>query len=146
MWAGSHTLRLRPASGGAITIHDGLDLPNDLCQPTGVTSDLPNVEEWLAASEGLIVSPVAQLTNSNLSARYWDIELGPECYVGDNPPGSPAIAFSAGEHHRLYEVQIGNDTILVATWGAGYGGEGDEVLDQLNPLTDELVQSMTSPE
>jgi hypothetical protein len=146
MWAGSHTLRLRPASGGAITIHDGLDLPNDLCQPTGVTSDLPNVEEWLAGSEGLIVSPVAQLTNSNLSARYWDIELGPDCYVGDDPPGSPAIAFSAGEHHRLYEVQVGNDTILVATWGAGYGGEGDEVLDQLNPLTDELVRSMTNPE
>ena len=92
------------------------------------------------------MSPVAQLTNSNLSARYWDIELGPDCYVGDDPPGSPAIAFSAGEHHRLYEVQVGNDTILVATWGAGYGGEGDEVLDQLNPLTDELVRSMTNPE
>jgi len=144
MWTGSHTFRLRPVTGGAITIHDGLDLPNDLCQPTGVVQDLPNVEEWINGSEGLIVSPVVQLTSSNVSVRYWDIELGPDCYVGDNPPGNPAISFSAGEHHRLYEVQVGDDTILVATWGAGYGGEGDEVLDQLNPWTDDLVRSITS--
>ena len=152
MWDGSHTLRLRPQTGGAITIHDGQDLPNDLCQPTGVVPDLPNVEDWINGSEGLIVSPMVQLTSSTVSVRYWDIELGPDCYAGEEPPGGPAIYFSAGEHHRLYEVQVGNDvdgtletdTMLVATWGRGYQGEGDEVLDTLNPLTDELVRSITS--
>lgn len=153
MWDGFHTFRLRPQTGGAITIHDGQDLPNDLCQPTGVVPDLPDVEEWINGSEGLIVSPMVQLTSGSLSARYWDIELGPNCFAGGDAPGSPAIVFSAGEHHRLYEVQVGKDvggtleidTVLVATWGSGYQGEGDNVLDQLNPRTDELVRSITSP-
>ena len=153
MWPGSHTFRLRPQTGGAVTIHDGLNLPNDLCQPTGVVPDLPDVEAWLAGSEGLIVSPVVQLTSGSLSARYWDIELGPDCFAGGSAPGDPAIIFSAGEHHRLYEVEVAKDvdgtlqvdTLLVATWGSGYQGEGDVVLDRLNPLTDELVRSITSP-
>ena len=144
IWEGSHTLRLRPQTGGAITIHDGQGLPNDLCDPTGALPDLPNVEEWLAGSVGLTVSPMVQLTGSTLSVRYWDIELGPDCYAGGDVPGSPAIVFSTGEHHRLYEVQVGSDTMLVATWGRGYQGEGDNVLDSLNPLTDELVRSFTS--
>ena len=59
-------------------------------------------------------------------------------------PRKPGYNFSAGEHHRLYEVQVGNDTILVRHLGAGYGGEGDEVLDQLYSLTDDLVRSITS--
>jgi len=153
MWDGFHTFRLRPQTGGAITIHDGQDMPNDLCQPTGVVPDLPDVEDWINGSEGLIVAPVVQLTSGSLSVRYWDIELGPDCFAGGDVPGSPAIAFSAGEHHRLYEVQVAKDvdgtleidTVLVATWGAGYGGEGDNVLAHLNPLTDELVRSVTSP-
>ena len=146
MWDGFHTFRLRPQTGGAVTIHDGHNLPNDLCHPTGVVPDLPNVEAWIADSDGLIVSPMLQLTSSIVTVRYWDIELGSDCFAGGDPPGSPAINFSAGEHHRLYEVQVGDDTILVATWGSGYGGEGDNVLDRLNPLIDELVGSITSPE
>ena len=59
-----------------ITIHDGLDLPNDLCQPTGVVPDLPDVEDWINGSEGLIVSPMVQLTSGSLSARYWDMSSG----------------------------------------------------------------------
>ena len=92
MWPGSHTFRLRPVTGGAITIHDGLNLPNDLCQPTDVTPDLPNVEEWIAGSEGLIVSPMVQLTSSNVSPRGTrDIQLGQDCYVGDNPPAEARL-------------------------------------------------------
>jgi hypothetical protein len=145
IWDGSHTFRIRPATGGAITIHDGNGLPNDLCDTTGALPDLPNVEEWLAGSEGLTVSPMVQLTGSVLSVRYWDIELGSDCYPRGALPGNLAINFSVGEHHRLYEVQVGTDTMLVVTWGSGYGGVGDDVLDQLNALTDELVRSFASP-
>ena len=156
----THSFRLRPDmdSGGAITIHDDVRLMNDICHPTGAIQDVPPsidaVGEWLEASDGLTVSsgPAGALyTVDNAgyirlpAARRWDIELGPNCYQGDEPPpGEPVVWFQAGEHHRVYAIETDNrdDVIVMFTWGAGYGGDGDEVLDELNVFTDRLVDSI----
>ena len=80
------------------------------------------------------------------SPSGWDIELGSSCYSRSAaPPGKPLAWFSAGEHHRVYEVVISPELrLLVFTWGDGYGGEGDDVLDTLNPLADELVKQLAT--
>lgn len=152
--ADQHTLRIRPSSEGAITFHDDIALPNDLCHPTGTLPDVPDdVEAWLS-TRGVTVSAPDFVGDSTLHASFWDIELGPNCISSaDEAPGSPTIAFSAGERHRIYRVlvpvrdpsrpgAINADPMLIVTWGAGYGGVGDEVLDRLNSLTDSLVTSI----
>ena len=144
--AGSSTTRLRPTSGGAITIHDGAALPNNLCHPTGVITKAPNdVEAYLRkSSPDMSVTATQQLG----SVRYWDVTLGSKCYSGDTPPGSPDIWFSAGERHRVFAIPVVTPrsqltrTLIAFTWGNGYGGEGDEVLQQLNPMANALVQSI----
>ncbi len=138
---GSRSLRLRPTSLGAITFHDAAALPNNFCHPTGVITRLPgDVQRWLRkGGSDVTVSPTQHLG----SVSYWDLTLGPRCYSGEEPPGQPEIYFSAGEHHRVFEIPITGDVSVVAfTWGSGYGGEGDDVLAQLNPLANTLVQSI----
>jgi hypothetical protein len=153
IWTGGHTFRLRDERSGAVTFHDDAALPNDLCHPTGTIKDVPDVEAWLSTS-GMTVSPKQKVGDSTMSPAYWDIVLGPECFSGgETPPGDPVVLFSAGEHHRIYAVNIpdtldpestdiSTDLVLVFTWGAGYGGEGDQVLATLNPLIDRLVESI----
>ena len=142
---GDQVLRLLPLSGGAITIHAQDNLPNDLCHPTDVIREAPaDVNAWLNASApDMTVSEEVQIHRGLASSiRYWDITLGPKCYSnGEAPQGNPTIWFQAGEHHRVYEVNLSPQLrLLVFTWGAGYGGQGDNVLDSINPLTNELVK------
>ena len=55
----------------------------------------------------------------------------------------PAFWFQANEHHRIYAIPTGDDTIIGVTWGNAVGGEGEEFLDEMNAATDDLVRSMT---
>jgi hypothetical protein len=148
LWTGGGTFRLRDERSGAVTFHDDTVLPDNLCHPTGTIDDVPALfEDWLTADDGITVSASHQLMDA-VSAVYWDIELAPSCDASDagDVAGHPVISFSAGEHHRIYRVDLGNaggsDQVLVVTWGAGYGGEGDQVLATLNPLIDRLVESI----
>ena len=157
-----HTFRMRDPTSGVITIHDDVRLVNDICHPTGVIQDVPrSLEEigaWLESSEGLAVTTPGEIgepsgylytpDNAGLirlgAVKYWDIELGSDCYADDaQPPGDPVVWFSAGERHRVYGITTDSqsDVIIAFTWGAGYGGEGDEVLDAMHPLTDLLVET-----
>ena len=156
----THSFRITDdVSSDAITFHDDARLPNDLCNPTASTRDVPvDIGAWLAQNEGVTVSPVTPLTDSTPGPRYWDVELGPSCYAsGSAPPGVPAIWFQAGERHRVYAVPVSHpvpgvsggvegDTMIVITWGSGFGGEGDEALDRLNPITNILVRSIQQAE
>ena len=147
LWSDQNTLRLRDP--GAITFHDDAPLTNDICHPTGVIPDIPDgadaIGTWLESSDGLTVSPESIVSIGDSSqAHYWDVELGSDCVGGGEAPGGPVVSFSAGEHHRVYAVPLGDDWIVVFTWGAGYGGEGDEVLQVLNPLADAIVGSMVA--
>lgn len=143
-WTGGGTFRLRPGTnGGAITFHDDVALLNDICEPTRTLEDVPDdVAAWLAVADQLSVSEPQTLGN----ATYWDIELGGFCqpFGVEQLPESPVVWFNTREHHRIYDIVIGDDHVLIFTWGAGYNGEGDEVLTALNPLTDELVGSIQS--
>lgn len=145
---GPHMLRIRPHAG-AVTILDDAKLFADPCHPdAGDIADEPStpdaVAAWLANSSGLEVSAPIELTVDGRAARAWDVGLSATCWDGSsNGPGpSTSIFFSAMEHHRVYAVPTGQDTIVIFTWGAGYGGEGEGRLSALNTWTDQLVASM----
>jgi hypothetical protein len=143
----AHAMRIRPGQG-ALTFHDGVGLPADLCHPEkGLLSRLPStpqaVGEWLAATKGLTLSRLPDLAVDGRTALRWDVALGPACYSGDGTFAStPVVWFHAKEHHRLYAVPTGKGTILIATWGAGYNGEGEGILPAVNSWADELVKSL----
>lgn len=141
------TFRIRPASTGAITFHDDVRLTDDICHPTGVITDPPPspeaVGEWLRSSDGLTVSEPTEMIVDGRTAMYYDIQLSASCEIpGDPMPGRPVVWFNVNERHRVYAVPSGDDLIIVFTWGAGYQGEGDEILDDLNLATDDLVRSI----
>ena len=144
----SHSFRLRPLRG-AITFHDDARLQADLCQSTGVLTDVPATPEavgqWLRSDQGVSVSEPMALTVDGRTALAFDVLLGPDCYDGsaESVPGHPVIALARNERHRIYAVPTGGDTIIIVTWGAGYQGEGEEQLDELNAATDDLVESIT---
>jgi hypothetical protein len=145
----AHGLRLSPGEG-AITIHDGIGLPADLCHPEGAPLSRPfaspeAVGEWLAATAGLTVSPATRQLVDGGSALSWDVGLASTCYLSDvGPPSGPAVWFQANEHHRIYAVSSVNGAILFVTWGAGYHGEGEDVLPAVNSLADLIVASIVT--
>jgi hypothetical protein len=131
---------------GIATFHDDVNVPDDLCEPTSVIS-LPATPEavaaWLTGASGATVSEPAELIVGGLRALAFDVALGSGCYSGGEPPAAgSAFWFQAGEHHRVYAIPTGDDTILAVTWGTGFGGEGEEFLDTANAAFDELIRSM----
>jgi hypothetical protein len=141
------TFRIRPgSSAGAITFHDDARLTDDICNPTGVLTDLPAtpeaVGEWLRASDGLTVSEPTEMTVDGRTAMYYDIQVGENCEINTDMPGDPTVVFDRNERHRVYAVPSGDDLVIVFTWGAGYQGVGDEVLPRLNLATNDLVRSI----
>jgi hypothetical protein len=131
---------------GIATFHDDVMVPDDLCEPTSVIS-LPTTPEavaaWLTGASGATVSEPAELIVAGRRALAFDVALGPGCYSGGEPPAAgSAFWFQAGEHHRVYAIPTGDDTILAVTWGTAFGGEGEEFLDTANAAFDELVRSM----
>lgn len=141
----NHNLRLRPQYG-AVVIQDQAVLPADECHPEkGAISDVPATPQavgtWLA--KGLKVSSPVRLIVDGRVALRWDVYVPKTgCTLTDTPAGSPAAWFNPGEHHRVYAVPTGTDTILITTWGAGYQGEGEELLPQLNSWTDAFVRAL----
>ena len=104
------------------------------------------VGDWLAATKGLVISRLSNMTVDGRTALRWDVAVGPSCYSGNGsfPLSSmaPEVWFQAGEHHRIYAVPTARGTtLLVITWGTGYGGEGEDVLPAVNAWADELVKS-----
>jgi hypothetical protein len=145
IWPGGGTFRLRDDRTGAVTFHDDVPLLDDFCHPTGTLPDVPDdVGAWLTGSDGLTVSASHTVDGAESGRTYWDIKLGAKCPAAgiDQLPEGPVVNFSQGERHRVYDVKVGNDHIVVFTWGAGYQGEGDQVLSTLNPLINRLVASI----
>jgi hypothetical protein len=144
----THAMRLQPGQG-ALVFQDGVGLPSDLCHPDkGLLTTLPatpqGVGDWLAATKGLTISRLPNITVDGRTALSWDIALAASCYsgLGAFSDGQPVVWFEAGEHHRLYAVPTGNGTILLSTWGAGYQGQGENVLPAVNVWSDALVRTL----
>ena len=53
-----------------------------------------------------------------------------------------AFWFQTNEHHRIYAIPTGADTIIAVTWGNDFGGAGEEFLNEMNAATDDIVRSM----
>jgi hypothetical protein len=142
------TFRIRPfadaaraAAKGAITVHDGIDLPDNFCHPGGASAatGVADVRARIARSTGMTVSPEQTLTTAaGVPVSYWDVLMGSGCteWLGT------VIGLNAGEHHRIYAIQAPHGTIVAITWGSGYDGNGDDQLQWLNPAANDLVASL----
>ena len=151
LWDDHKTLRVKldVASGtaaGAVTIHDDVTLAADLCDGTqGVISDVPAsvaaVGTWLTSSSGLTVSAGQPIEVDGRQGMSWDIGFPAGCATNGNAVGA-VVGFDTGEHHRVYAIPTGNDVIIAFTWGAGYQGQGEEKLADINAWADQLIASM----
>ena len=129
-----------------MTIHDDVSLAADLCDASkGLISDVPNsvaaVGSWLTSSTGLVMSAGTPIEVDGRQGMSWDMSLPIGC-ADNGGPSNAVVSFQAGEHHRVYAIPTGTDTIIVFTWGAGYGGAGEEKLSDINAWADQLVASM----
>jgi hypothetical protein len=143
----AHTLRIRPASG-ALTFHDGIGLPSDLCHPEkGLLARLPGTPQavgaWLSSTKGLGLSRRPDMSVASGVVLSWDVSIAATCYTGSGPfTKAPDVWTQANEHHRLYAVPTGTGTILIITWANGYNGQGEDVLPAVNAWADELVRTI----
>ncbi len=151
LWTDHKTLRFKldVASGtaaGAVTIHDDVSLAANLCDASkGLISDVPTsvaaVGAWLTKSTGLTVSGGTAITVDGRQGMWWDVALPAGC-ADTGGASNAVVGFEAGEHHRVYAIPTGADTIIAFTWGSGYGGAGEEKLSDINAWADKLVASM----
>jgi hypothetical protein len=131
--ASGHTWRLWSQGAWAVTFHDDVLLPTDLCAPTSGLAPLPATPDaimaWLAASSGTTLSAPVTLQVDGRTATAWDVSFGPACQ-GNR---SADVYVSANEQHRFYAIPTGTDTILAITW------------DTAAAPADKLVESLTFP-
>jgi hypothetical protein len=143
----SNNFRVNDFTYGVATFYDGANVVDDLCNPTTLISIPATPEDvgtWLTGATGLTVSDPMEVSVDDSTALAWDIALGDSCVSGGDPPiPDSAFWFQAGEHHRIYAIPTGDDTILGVTWGNDFGGAGEEYLDEMNAAIDDLVGSMT---
>lgn len=141
----AHSLRVRPATGGAITIHHDAALADDLCHPTALVGDMDSpaeVRAWLQTSPGLTLGPERQLSMAGGGAALaWDIALADDCWIGEQGEVGEIVWLAAGETPRVFAIPFENDVLVAITWGAGPDGD----FDQVNPIADALVRSMAAP-
>lgn len=141
-----HSLRIRPATGGAITIHHDAALADDLCHPAGLVGDLDSpadVRAWLQSSPGVRLGPERALPLADGGAALaWDIELADDCWTGKMGEVGEIVWLAAGESPRVFAIPFENDVLVALTWGAGSDGD----FDQINPIADALVQSIAPAE
>ncbi len=143
----SHSFRIDP-EGGAVTFHDGVGLPADLCHPqSGLLDSVPatpqEVADWLGATPGLTLSAPTDFGVDGRRAQSWDIYLSPSCYIGDAAPfPGPSVWFQGNEHHRVYAIPTPSGVMLAFTWPSGYRGAGEDTLPAVNSWTDELLGSI----
>jgi hypothetical protein len=131
---------------GIVTFYDDVRVVDDVCNPTALI-DTPasptDVGTWLSGAAGATVGEPIELIIQGRPALAFDVALGEECVTGSEPPiPGNAFWFQAGEHHRVYAIPTGDDTILGVTWGTEFGGAGEEFLDTLHAAVDDLVRSM----
>lgn len=141
----SSQFRINDFEYGVATFYDDVQILDDLCDPTGlitIPSTPEEVEAWLTESVGLTVSDPIALTVDGRTAAGWDVELGESCGTGEPSVDGGTFWFQANEHHRIYAIPTGDDTILAVTWGNDFGGAGEEFLDEMNIATDDIVRSM----
>lgn len=151
LWEGHRTLRIKVGVTadlgiGALTIHDDVFLDADICDAgKGTIADVPTsvqaIGSWLTASSGLTVSEGRPILVGGREGMSWDIALPADCAVGGGAAGA-VVGFESGEHHRVYAIPTGTDTIIAFTWGSGYRGEGEEKLSDVNAWADQVVASM----
>jgi hypothetical protein len=138
--------RVNDFTYGVATFHDDQNIVDDVCNPSVLTT-IPTTPEavgsWLSGSNGATVFGPTAIAVDGRTALAWDVELGDSCVSdGDVPVPGAAFWFQANEHHRIYAIPTGDDTILAVTWGNEFGGAGEEFLDQMNAASDDLVRSM----
>jgi hypothetical protein len=143
--SGRGLMRLVSDAWGSVSFHDDGTLPADMCLPTGARiQDVPatpdEVGRWLESSAGLEVSAPVRVTVDGRTGLRWDV-ISPKD-VCDESASQPPPWFGAGEHHRIYAVPTGTDTILVITWGVNWSEGSEEYIDAVNAATDDLVRSM----
>jgi hypothetical protein len=137
-------MKLESKLWGLVTFHDDALLPADMCRPRGASiADVPAsptaVGRWLQSSEGLTVSAPVTMTVDGRPAMLWDVTLSDSC---DGIASRPPPFFGPGEHHRIYAVPTGADTIIVITWGTNWSNGTEKYIDAVNAATDQLVRSM----
>jgi hypothetical protein len=141
----SSQFRINDFEYGVATFYDDVQILDDLCDPTTLTatpSTPAEVETWLTESVGLTVSDQIELSVDGRTASAWDVGLGESCFTGEPPVDGAAFWFQTNEHHRIYAIPTGADTIIAVTWGNDIGGAGEEFLDEMNAATDDIVESM----
>jgi hypothetical protein len=113
---------------------DDLAVGADICHPArGRLADLPTtpkqVETWLRSSSGLRVGDPIELTVDGRTALSIPIE-SIDCPMWD-PPSRPGTFYLGS---RVYAIPTGDDLILftATSWS----------VQDINPIADELVQSM----
>ncbi len=131
LWAGRKTLRIKlgvtpGATLGAVTIHDDVPLAANLCDAgQGLMSDVPSsvaaVGAWLTSSTGLGVAAGTTIEVDGRQGMSWDIALPAGCADAGSPDGA-VVSLEAGEHHRVYAIPTGTDTIVIFTWGGAATG------------------------
>jgi hypothetical protein len=140
----SHSLRIRPVAGGAITIHHDAALADDLCHPAGLVGDLDSpaeVRAWLRSSPGVTLGPERELPLAGgATALAWDIEMAEDCWIGEQGEVGEIVWLAAGETPRVFAIPVENDVLIAFTWGAGPDGD----LEQINPTADALVESIAA--
>ena len=116
--------------------------------PTGLITIPATPEEigaWLADSVGLTVSEPIEITVDGRTATAWDIEARGVVLaaVASSPVDGAAFWFQANEHHRIYAIPTGDDTMLGVTWGnAILAARGRSSSTEMNAATDDIVESM----
>jgi hypothetical protein len=148
-WPNGHTLDIGSAGYFAVTIHDGVNVANDMCdnaKGTFLMQGNPDaIETWLRASSAVSVSPTVILRVDGRLAVRWDAAFGRTCQSAAHaqsagPGPAPEISIGPNEIHRFYAIPTGKDTLLVITWA--YGNTN---VAAVNSATDTLVESITFP-
>jgi hypothetical protein len=148
-WPNGRTLAIGSTGYFAVTIHDGVNVANDLCdnaKGTFLMQGNPDaIEAWLHASSSTVVGPTVILRVDGRLAVRWDAAFGRTCKSAAHaqtagPGPAPEISIGPNEIHRFYAIPTGKDTLLVITWA--YGNTN---LAAVNAATDTLVESIIFP-
>lgn len=141
----SEDFRVNDFTYGVATFYDDVDVLDDMCTPTGLIA-IPQTPDgigtWLTSATDLTVSDPMEISLDGRTALAWDVAVDASCVAGDPSVEGASFWFQPGEHHRIYAIPTGDDTVLGVTWGNEFGGAGEEYLDEMNAAIDDLVASM----
>jgi len=148
---GGHTMQITYVDSiVTMTIHDDFRIDTNLCRPNGQTQEVPAtpeaVGEWLhSLAPGRdvggvpnVVTDQPDMTVDGRVAKVYDVGLGSNC----DSTGHQGDVWSGRsfEHHRIYAIPTGTDTILVITWNEG-GARPAMPQESVTAIADRLVSS-----